>query len=216
MSKTVIIADKQGITRLGIETLVNQTDKTKEVHQANSKKELIQVLALNSDVIVILDYTLFDFTGTEDLLNLSSKYSKSKWLLFSDELSVDFLRQVLYSDHSFSVVLKSCELEEISLAVFHLFRGERFICSRVTDQLLLSKKKVVAEENVLTSTEKLILKEIALGKTTKEIAAIRNLSFHTVITHRKNIFRKLEVNNVYEATKYAVRAGIIDVADYYI
>lgn len=63
---------------------------------------------------------------------------------------------------------------------------------------------------------KIILKEIALGKTTKEIAAEKNLSFHTINSHRKNIFRKLGVNNVHEAIKYAMRAGIVDLAEYYI
>lgn len=68
----------------------------------------------------------------------------------------------------------------------------------------------------LTPTEQAVLREIALGRTTREIAADRYVSFHTVITHRKNIFRKLGVNNVHEATKYAMRAGIIDVAEYCI
>lgn len=71
-------------------------------------------------------------------------------------------------------------------------------------------------DHILTVTEKEILKEIALGRTTKEIASNRNLSFHTIITHRKNIFRKLEVNNVHEAIKYAMRAGLVDLAEYYI
>ena len=52
--------------------------------------------------------------------------------------------------------------------------------------------------------------------TTKEIAEKRVSSFHTVNTHRKNIFRKLQVNNVHEATRYAFRAGLIDAAEYYI
>jgi len=82
--------------------------------------------------------------------------------------------------------------------------------------MLIGKQSSAPVENVLTNTEKIILKEIALGKTTKEIAAERNLSFHTVNSHRKNIFRKLEVNNVHEATKYAMRAGIVDLAEYYI
>ena len=68
----------------------------------------------------------------------------------------------------------------------------------------------------LTKTEQEVLKDIALGMTTKEIAAKRFSSFHTVNTHRKNIFRKLGVNNVHEATKYALRAGLVDAAEYYI
>ena len=75
---------------------------------------------------------------------------------------------------------------------------------------------VPQEDRLLTPTEKIILKEIALGKTTKEIAAEKNLSFHTINSHRKNIFRKLGVNNVHEAIKYAMRAGIVDLAEYYI
>jgi DNA-binding NarL/FixJ family response regulator len=44
----------------------------------------------------------------------------------------------------------------------------------------------------------------------------KNLSFHTINTHRKNIFHKLQVNNLHEATKYALRAGILSVAEYMI
>jgi DNA-binding NarL/FixJ family response regulator len=68
----------------------------------------------------------------------------------------------------------------------------------------------------LTATEREILKSIALGKTTKEVASERYLSVYTVMTHRKNIFRKLRVNNLHEATKYAMRAGLVDMAEYCI
>ena len=68
----------------------------------------------------------------------------------------------------------------------------------------------------LTATEKQILAAIASGKTTKEIAQERYVSTHTVVTHRKNIFRKIQVNNIHEATKYAVKAGLIDLVDYFI
>jgi transcriptional regulator, luxR family len=68
----------------------------------------------------------------------------------------------------------------------------------------------------LTKTETEILKEIALGATTREIAEKRFSSFHTVNTHRKNIFRKLGVNNVHEAIRYAMRSGLVDAAEYYI
>ena len=105
-------------------------------------------------------------------------------------------------------------------------RKERFICNHVSNLLLSGSGNtntassehtfVPQEDRLLTPTEKIILKEIALGKTTKEIAAEKNLSFHTINSHRKNIFRKLGVNNVHEAIKYAMRAGIVDLAEYYI
>ncbi|MEG0456434.1 MAG: LuxR C-terminal-related transcriptional regulator, partial [Bacteroides sp.] len=99
---------------------------------------------------------------------------------------------------------------------------ERFICNHISNLLLSNNTSSntgithIPEDHLLTATEKIILKAIALGKTTKEIAAEKTLSFHTINSHRKNIFRKLGVNNVHEATKYAMRAGIVDLAEYYI
>ena len=61
-----------------------------------------------------------------------------------------------------------------------------------------------------------LLEALNMLEKEKEIAADKNLSFHTINSHRKNIFRKLGVNNVHEATKYAMRAGIVDLAEYYI
>ena len=60
------------------------------------------------------------------------------------------------------------------------------------------------------------IKAIAQGKTTKEIAAERFSSIHTVTTHRKNIFRKLGINTAHEAVKYTLRAGLIDPSEFYI
>ena len=52
--------------------------------------------------------------------------------------------------------------------------------------------------------------------TTKEIAAQKHISFHTVMTHRKNIFRKLNVNSSSELIMFAIKAGWIDNIEYYI
>lgn len=114
--------------------------------------------------------------------------------------------------------MKDNSKEEIMSALQCASRKQRYIFSN----LLLSgtassaASPATVDDHLLTQTEKNILKEIALGKTTKEIAAEKNLSFHTINSHRKNIFRKLGVNNVHEATKYAMRAGIVDLAEYYI
>ncbi len=68
----------------------------------------------------------------------------------------------------------------------------------------------------LTASEIEIVKLIAEGMTTKEIASRKNVSFHTIMTHRKNIFRKARVNNASELVMFAIRAGIIDTIEYQI
>ena len=84
------------------------------------------------------------------------------------------------------------------------------------DQAVDQQQEEDKTESVLTETETEIVKAIAQGKTTKEIAAERFSSVHTVTTHRKNIFRKLGINTAHEAVKYALRAGLIDPSEFYI
>lgn len=190
--------------------------------EADNKAELIATLRLHPEAVVILDYTLFDFAGADELIVLQQRFKQADWLLFSDELSMSFLRQILFSSQAFGVVMKDNSKEEILTALQCASRKERFICNHVSNLLLsggtaaVSASAASQDDHLLTASERSILKAIALGKTTKEIAAEKTLSFHTINSHRKNIFRKLGVNNVHEATKYAMRAGIVDLAEYYI
>ena len=216
-----IIADNQDISKAGMMFLLSRQKEVSLLLEADNKAELIGALRLHPEAVVILDYTLFDFAGADELIVLQQRFKAADWLLFSDELSMSFLRQVLFSSRTFGVVMKDNSKEEILTALQCASRKERFICNHVSNLLLSGGTAAVSspalqEDRLLTASERSILKAIALGKTTKEIAAEKTLSFHTINSHRKNIFRKLGVNNVHEATKYAMRAGIVDLAEYYI
>ncbi len=214
-----IIADNQDISKAGMLFLLEKQKEVSLLLEADNKTELIKELRLHPHAVVVLDYTLFDFNGVDELLVLQQRFADTDWILFSDELSIDFLRRTLFGSSAFSVVMKDASKEEITAALQCASRKERFICNFVSNLLLSGNQASshpLQEDHLLTPTERIILKEIASGKTTKEIAAEKILSFHTINSHRKNIFRKLGVNNVHEATKYAMRAGIIDLAEYYI
>ena len=179
------------------------------------KAELMLALKDNDDTVVVLDYTSFDINDADELLILQQRFSHTRWLLFSEDLSADFVRVLIASSMQFSILLKESPMSEIKEAMKFCIHGNRYICQRMTE-VLLAPSHDVEEKINLTKTETEILKDIALGMTTKEIAEKRFSSFHTVNTHRKNIVRKLNVNNVHEATKYALRAGLVDTAEYYI
>jgi DNA-binding NarL/FixJ family response regulator len=211
----LILADNQDISKAGIRYLLKEARFDGRQYEVLNKKELIQLLSEYQDATVVLDYTGFDFNNIEDLLIVASRFSKVSWMLFSDELSLSFLKRI-YLEKSFSVLLKNSTGREITQALLSSLKGKRYICPRVENFINLSNEKKDTDKQPLTSSEQEILKLIALGKTVKEIAEERFSSVHTVTTHKKNIFRKLEVNNVHEATKYALRSGLIDSMDYYI
>lgn len=211
---TVFLADKQDITRAGMMYILGTMDGV-TWKSVEDKAELIEALKACPDGCVVLDYTSFDINDASDLLILGQRFHDTHWLLFSDDLSTDFVRRMVVSSAQFSVLLKDSPMVEIREALTYAIAHRRFICQHITEQLLTPEP--AQEEKVkLTKTETEILKDIALGMTTKEIAEQRFSSFHTINTHRKNIFRKLGVNNVHEAIRYALRAGLVDAAEYYI
>jgi DNA-binding NarL/FixJ family response regulator len=216
--RKILIADNQDISNAGWHYILHNQKDISDILDVSNKKDLLALLTEFSDSIVILDYTLFDFNSVNELLILQERFEKVDWILFSEELSESFLRTLLYNTHSFSVLMKDSTHNELVSALKEAIKGGRYISNYVSNILLESSKNLHHQNSkqLLTSTEREILKEMALGKTTKEIAAQRFVSVHTIMTHRKNIFRKIEVNNVHEATKYAMRAGIVDMAEYYI
>lgn len=209
-----IIADNQDITRIGLHAFIESVFGESIAVDVETKKELTTALSNSERSVVVLDYTLFDLRGVEDLLVIRARFPLAHWILFSNELSEDFIR-TLCTINNISIVLKENSGEEIRSALVCASRGERYLCHQITN-LIVGGFATQGEHSGLTATEIEILKLIAKGATVKEMAAQRNSSTHTIITHKKNIFRKLGVNNVYEATKYALRAGLVEVMEYYI
>ena len=213
--KNIIIADNQDITQAGMAYVLSKRDKI-SCRVARDKSELILLLNDCPEAVVILDYTLFDISSESDLLNIGQRFPLAHLILWSEELSVDFIRHLVNVSNRISMLMKDAKMAEIEQCLDYVLQGQRFLCQHATNMILAPTSLVDKEIVALTKTETEILKEIALGATTREIAEKRFSSFHTVNTHRKNIFRKLGVNNVHEAIRYAMRSGLVDAAEYYI
>ena len=212
--RNFIIADNQELTRFALESLL-QKDENNVIYRAFDRAGLVALLKEHESAVVLLDYTLFDFTDEDQLLIIAERFNLSDWILISDELTPQFIRRVVYSSHQFSVVFKDGTMSEIREALQTVERHTRFLSQRVLETIITQQQEEETP-SILTTTEMEIVKAIAQGKTTKEIAAERFSSIHTVTTHRKNIFRKLGINTAHEAVKYALRAGLIDPSEFYI
>lgn len=211
----IILADNQDITRAGLQHVCARIGAG-EPERASDKAGLVDKLKRDGEAVAVIDYTLFDINDLDELHILSQRFPQTVWVLFSLELTTDFVRRAVAVGPAFSILLKDAPLDEICDCLRFALRHQRYICQRMTEMLLAPAPQEPQEQVKLTRTETEVLHDIAMGMTTKEIAEHRISSFHTVNTHRKNIFRKLGVNNVHEAIKYALRAGLVDAAEYYI
>ena len=213
--RNYILADNQELTRFALESLLRQ-DEENVVYKASDKAGLVALLKEHESAVVLLDYTLFDFADEEQLLIVAERFNLSDWILISDDLTPQFIRRVVYSSHQFSVVFKDGPLSEVREAVSAVDRHTRFLSQRALESIINQQQEEDKSDHILTQTETEIVKAIAQGKTTKEIAAERFASVHTITTHRKNIFRKLGINTAHDVIKYALRAGLVDSSEFYI
>ncbi len=218
MRTHVILFDRQDITRTGLEALLRIpfiSGRELRISTVGTKSELVRSLVECPETVVVIDYTLSDLGSADSLLNIGFRFPQARWVLFSEELSVLFLKKVL-CESGFSAILKTSDLSEIREAFVAALDGRTYVCPSIKELLALSEAGKTGGRDRLTVTEKEILREIALGRSAKQIAALRHVSEQTVTTHRKNIYRKLEVNNAQEAAGYALRTGIVEASDYFI
>ncbi len=210
-----ILADNQELTAFALKTLIREHESA-TIHQASDKEQLVAQLTREEKSIVILDYTLFDIVDENQLLIIIERFPHAQWLMVSDDLTVQVMRKLVYTVRNVSIVFKDAPFKLFRHAIDFAIRGERYLCQRAAEVLICQQADEGQHNKVLTQTEIEILRGVAQGKTTKEIANERYSSIHTINTHKKNIFRKLQVNTAHEAVKYAFRAGLVDPSEFYI
>ncbi len=210
-----ILADNQELTAFALKTLIREHESA-TLHHATDKEQLVKQLQAEESSIVILDYTLFNIEDEDQLLIIIERFPQAQWLMVSDDLTAPLMRKLVYTVRNVSIVFKDSPFKLFRHAIEYAIRGERYLCQRAAEVLICQQAEEEQHSKVLTHTEIEILRGVAQGKTTKEIAYERFSSVHTVNTHKKNIFRKLQVNTAHEAVKYAFRAGLVDPSEFYI
>ena len=182
----------------------------------DSQQNIIEVARNGKPHVLVIDADApgFDAETLQDVKNISTP--PAVMLLLDNITRHEFQR---YSEAGIeNLLLKDASAEEILNAVEAAVSKRKHYSSEILEKILDSdeKKPQADTKNQLTPSEKEVVRLIAGGLTTKQIAARRNISFHTVNTHRKNIFRKLQVSNASELTMKAIKAGWIDNIEYYI
>lgn len=213
----IILADTQFLVVETLKMLILQDDRYVLAGHAESRNELFNLLRKTVKGVLITDSSTFDFSLPDDLRTIREEFPDMKILILTNSVSkADF--HALTKAGIKNIAYKDLDREEILSAISSTIKGKKYYSDEIIDQYIdLGDNKLNIEEPTnLTSSEIEIVRMIASGLTTKEIASKRIISSHTVSTHRKNIFRKSGVSNASELTIYAIRAGLIENIEYYI
>jgi DNA-binding NarL/FixJ family response regulator len=215
---TVLIADKNFLSRVGLELLVGELKGFRLAPTVcGDKEDLVNQLKLSSPNLVIADFLSLGMTSTE-LKGLVSAFSRTRFLVITDLLEKKELDKVLASGVT-SYLLKDCDKSEILEAINSTIKGEKFVCSKILALMSASPEIVTSNSFIkslgcdgipVTERELDIIRGIAEGLSNKLIADKLKLSTHTVNTHRKNIMGKLGVNNTAGVVMFAVKNRLLE------
>jgi len=215
--KQIVIAEKQFLIARSLAELAEKRLHLTVREIVNSRSDLERILASEPFSLLIIDLFQFNYIRIADLKKTLSFNPAIAVMVLTNTLTREELT-VLNSAGIRNILLKSAGEEELIIAIEYSLQGKKYYGQEVMEILMESNeaKKTTHDNITLTGAEIEIVKLIAEGRTTKEIASRKNVSFHTIMTHRKNIFRKVKVNNASELVMYAIRSGIIDIIEYQI
>jgi DNA-binding NarL/FixJ family response regulator len=158
-----------------------------------------------------------EIAGIAELKEIKCSFPDLKFLIITNIVNKRELQE-FNSIGITNILLKTAEKDEITEALNAVVQQKKYYSNDLIDLLLESNegRTSIDETSQLTNSEIEIVRLIADGLTTKEIAIRKFISFHTVISHRKNIFRKLGVTNISELIMYSIKAGWINTIEYHI
>lgn len=211
----VIIASAQFLVAEGLKALLIEEESFSVEAVVSTVHELETILKDKKADLLISDCN--HTFGIDFLIRIRKEKVDLPILVISNPLIRNDLVKI--TDAGFrNIIFTTSGKEEILTAIQFTLKEKKYFSEEILDLLLDSSELKASSEkhSKLTSSEIEIVKLVANGMTAKEIANKRNLSIHTVNTHRKNIFRKLAVTNVSELIMVAIKAGWIDNIEYYI
>jgi DNA-binding NarL/FixJ family response regulator len=215
----IFIADNQALTKAGIITILSEYyGSYLDILSIDNKANLSAQLLTMQPHILIIDFNIFDFNVISELSEIKKISPDTGVLVISDNQSPDDILKVLDCGIT-NYISKTSDKQELIEAVNATINNRKYFSSEILEVLLNCKvdnRSYQSHNAHITPAEKEIIKLITQGLTTKEIAAKKMLSYHTIITHRKNIFRKLAINNCSELMLYAFQTGIAETSDYSI
>lgn len=213
----IVIADTQFIVVEALKSLLANDHRFSIAGIVDTSSELLNFLEKEPCQLLITDMASLDFDKSNDLQFIKQQFPQLYILVLTNSISKDEFNRLNKAGIK-NIIYKTADRNEILTAIDSAIKGKKFYSGEVLDLILeLGQNKPVIEDNVqLTISEVEIVRLIAGGMTTKDIAEKKCISFHTVNTHRKNIFRKLGVSNASELIIHAIKSGWIDNIEYYI
>jgi DNA-binding NarL/FixJ family response regulator len=212
MNISVLLADDHKLVREGLRSILDREPDIGVVAMADNGKTALQLARELRPEVAVIDIAMPEMNGIEAIRRISGENPGIRILALSMHSARRFVVEAL-SAGAKGYILKDCASDELVRAIRVVSGNETYLSPKITGLIVKDYVKRLPESqstgsSLLSNREREVLQLIAEGQSTKEIAFAFGVSVKTVETHRQQVMRKLNFNNVVELTRYAIREGI--------
>jgi DNA-binding NarL/FixJ family response regulator len=212
MAIRVILADDHRLFRDGLRTLLQQDPEIKVVAETTDGLETIQAIKKHKPEIILMDISMPNLNGIEAARKISKECPKTKIIMLSMHSDRRFVQES-FKAGAVGYILKDCAIDSLLDAIHTVNENQYYLDKTIASIVIKDFVHLHANQPdsvfaVLSSREREVLQLMAEGLSTKEIADKINISVKTVETHRKQLMDKLDIHNIAQLTKYAIREGL--------
>jgi NarL family two-component system response regulator LiaR len=209
----VLVADDHAVLREGICALLAHYEGVTVVGQASNGAQTIEQVGSLQPDIVLMDVSMPGMDGLEATREIKTRWPKTRVVVLTQHENEEYVFPLLKAGAS-GYVLKKAGGDELVEAIRVVSNGGTFLDPSIAQQVVEHAVQTSPDSSPsprLTERECEVLRLIAEGMSTREIADTLQVSANTVITHRSNIMEKLDVHNRAELVKYAIRKKLIQI-----
>jgi DNA-binding NarL/FixJ family response regulator len=209
----VVLADDHVLIRHGIKKIIEAEPSFAVIGQVSDGLELLNFIKKITPDIILLDISMPNLRGIEAIGEAKKICPDVKIIMLTMHKSKQYLCHAL-SAGADGYILKEDSDTELLTAINHALKGDLFISPVLADELSREEIKACREKkgvpsDSLTPRERQVLKLVAEGRTSRDIAELLSISTRTVEHHRANLLKKLNINNTADLIKYAIRKGYV-------
>ncbi|GLB58726.1 response regulator [Cytobacillus sp. NCCP-133] len=213
MAIRVLIADDHHVVRRGLVFFLRTQPEIEIIGEATNGLEAVEMIGKSQPDVILMDLDMPVMNGIEATRKIKETHPEVKIMILTSFSDQDHVIPAIEAGAS-GYQLKDIEPDVLVKAIRQLMRGENQLHPKATSHLLThltnknsSQRKPLEE---LTKREMDVLREIASGKSNKEIASALYITEKTVKTHVSNLLSKLELSDRTQAALYAVRNGLLE------
>ena len=209
----VLIADDHALVRAGIRALVERITGIVVVAEAGKGSEALELIRELRPDLMLLDITMPDGGGFEVLDQVKKKFHDLRVIVLTVHEAGEYAIRAL-REGAAGFLPKSAASTELEQAIQTVIRGEVYVSPETSRKTLLEYGKGTTKRDLLgtlSPRQREVLRLIAEGRTTKQIAQVLEISVKTVETHRAQLMERLGIHDVAGLVRYAIMVGLIEV-----